>query len=140
MRQTNLFNKYSLIAFALLLILPLIYKVKPDTFSSYFDAFDKLSIPLWAALYSYFWIIFNQQIKLLSRQVSLLKNRAGSYSKIDTKEYRNEEKENTEKLTTLNIQLSEAKTHFEFINVTLRVTIILAALVKIVQLLYTLVK
>ena len=139
MKQTNLFNKYSAIAFAVLLVLPLIYKANLNTFSSYFDAFDKLSIPLWAALYSYFWIVFNRQIKLLSRQVLLLQNKVSSYSKIDNKEYRTQQKEDEEELTTTNIQLSDARIHLEFINVTLRVTIILAASVKIGQLLSTLI-
>ena len=39
MKQTNFFNKYSAIAFAVLLVLPLIYKANLNTFSSYFAAF-----------------------------------------------------------------------------------------------------
>lgn len=138
MTQASLFNRYSLLAILILFVLPLLYLVKQDVLTSYFDASDKLSIPLWAALYSFFWIVFDREIKKLTRQVTLIQNRIASYKNIGSKEYRTQEKADEEKLSADTIRLSEAKLHFDFINTALRVTVILAALVKIIQLVYTL--
>jgi succinate dehydrogenase hydrophobic anchor subunit len=77
MTQIDVFNRYSVIVLLALLILPLIYLVNHNLFTSYVYAFDKLSVPLWAALYSFIWIIFDREIKKLNGQVTVLQNRIG---------------------------------------------------------------
>lgn len=140
MTPTTIVNRYSFIASLVLLILPLLYLVKQNVFTSYFDAFDRLSIPVWAGLYSLFWIIFDKQIKKLNRQIPVLQDRVNAYKSIGNSEYRTVQKEDEEKLAAGMLQLSDAKLHFEFINTTLRATVILAALVKIIQLVIDLFK
>ena len=130
------FNQYSLYAFLILLALPLIYCLLPKLFNSYFDAFDKLSIPLWLALYSFFWLKFNRQIKKTEQQIPIYKNRITSFEKIGSKEYFNEYKTDIVQLSILEKDLKELKLHFDFVNETLRISVIVGALVKLIQFAY----
>ena len=134
------FNKYSLYALLLLCFLPFIYFLLPKTFTSYFDVFDKLSIPLWAALYSFYWLKFNRKIKKTERQIPVYKNRVTALEKIHNQEYLNEYKSNAAELSKLETDIIELKRHFDFINDTLRISVIIGAAIKIVQFIFSIIK
>ncbi len=125
-------------ALAFLCVLPLIYLLCPKIFTSYFDAFDKLSIPLWAALYSFYWLKFNRKIKKLRQHIPVLKNRVAALERIGNQEYFNEYKSDTAQVSKLQTDLIILEQHFDFINKALRVSVIVAAAIKVIQFLITL--
>ena len=133
------FTQYSLYAILILLVLPSIYLFLPKIFNSYFDAFDKLSIPIWAALYSFFWLKFNQQVKKTQQQILIYQNRTSSLEKVGNREYLNEYKTDALQLSNLEKELAELKLHFDFVNEALRISIIVGAIVKVIQLVYSIV-
>lgn len=135
MKEIRLLNRYSIIALGILIILRFSANLLPKVFSGYFDVFDKLSIPLWAALYSYFWIIFHQKIKTLNKKIPALQSRISSYKHSGNKEHIKELIEEEKRFSSALYQLAEASLHLDFINITLRVTVILAVVIKILQLL-----
>jgi hypothetical protein len=133
------FTQYSLYAILILLVLPFIYLLLPRIFNSYFDAFDKLSIPIWAALYSFFWLKFNRQIKKTEHQILIYKNRTSSLEKVGNNEYLIEYKMGVVSLSNLEKELVELRLHFDFVNEALRVSIIAGAIIKILQLVFNIV-
>lgn len=136
MKETKILNKYSLLALLILIALPLISLPYPKLFSSYFDAFDKISIPLWAALYSLFWIILDTKIKELERKILIVRDRVDSLNNVANKEYLGMLRKDEDTLAQLTYYHADAKAHFEFINTSLRATVIMAAIVKIFSLFF----
>ena len=137
--QTIIFNRFSLWSIIILLFLPTIAFFPNTPFESYLDAFDKLSLPLWAALYSALWLMFHEEIKKLNKIIPLFEKRVDSYNRIVKKVYINEIKTNNETLSNLYLKLAESKENYDFINVTLRFTIIITAVVKIGQTFYSII-
>ncbi|MEP6467889.1 MAG: hypothetical protein ABJB05_16380 [Parafilimonas sp.] len=133
------FTQYNLYAFLILVPLPLIYFLLPKVFNSYFDAFDKLSIPLWAALYSLFWLNFNRQIKKTERQISSCEKRISSFEKVGNKEYLPDYKSDKAQLSNDKIEIAQLRLHFDFVNETLRISLIVSAIIKIIQLIYNII-
>lgn len=133
------FNKYSLYALVLLCLLPFICFLLPKIFTSYFDAFDKLSISLWAALYSFYWLQFSREIKRTKRKIPLFKDRVAAHQRIGNREYSDQYKSDVVQLSKLETDLPNLERHFEFVNEALRVSVIVAAAIKIIQLLITLI-
>lgn len=133
MKEVYIFNKYSIWGLAILITLPFLTPMLRLPLPAYFDAFDKLSLPLWAALYSYFWIVFTLKVKKLRKQIPFLEGRVKSLLKFGNKEYISEQLEAEKNLSKFRQELIEADIHLDFINIALRVTIILTAIVKIVQ-------
>lgn len=127
-------NKYSVYAIIFLCLLPLIYLLLPQKFTSYFDAFDKLSIPLCAALYSYYWLKFSRLIKTTKREVDFLKKRGDALGKLGNITSFDEYKSNAEQLSNLEGDLINLEQHLEFINEALRVFVIAGAAIKVIQL------
>ncbi len=119
--------------------MPSIYPLLPKLFNSYFDGFDKLSIPIWAALYSFFWLKFSRQIKKTERQILIYKNRTTSFEKIGNREYFNEYKTDTSQLSNLEKEIVELKLHFDFVNEALRISVIVSAILKVFQLFYSII-
>lgn len=139
MNTIKVFNQYSLYAILICLALPSIYFLLPKIFNSYLDAFDKLSIPIWAALYSFFWLKFSRGIKKTERQILIYKNRATSFEKIGNREYLDEYKADTAQLSILGKEIVELKLHFDFVNEALRISVIVGAILKVFQLGYSII-
>lgn len=130
------FNRYSLYAFFVVLILPFAYLVLPKVFTSYFDAFDKLSIPLWAALYSAFSLRFTKKKKKADELVKLYKQRVAAWEKMNNEKSLNEYTSNLKILTQNESESQYFTKHIDFINEALRFSVIIGAVVKICQLLF----
>jgi hypothetical protein len=133
------FNQYSLYALLILVVLPSIYFLLPKIFNSYFDALDKFSIPLWAGLYAFFWLKFNKQIKKTERQILIYKDRTASFERTGNKQYFQNYKSDTTQFPNLERELSELKIHFDFVNESLWVAVILSAIIKIIQLIWSII-
>jgi hypothetical protein len=137
MNKTKSFNQYSFYGLFILIGLPSIYFLFPKIFNSYFDALDKFSIPLWAGLYAFYWLKFNKRIKIVERQILIYKNRTAAFERIGNKQYFTNYKSDTSQLSDLEAELAELKIHFDFIEESLWVSVIVGAMIKIIQLIYT---
>lgn len=133
------FNQYSLYAVLILVVLPFLYFLLPKIFNSYFDALDKFSIPLWAGLYAFFWLKFNKRIKKTERQILIYKDRTASFERTGNKQYFENYKSDSAQLSGFERELSELKIHFDFVNESLWVAVIVSAIIKIVQLIWSII-
>lgn len=133
------FNQYSLYALLILGVLPFLYFLLPKIFNSYFDALDKFSIPLWAGLYAFFWLKFNKQIKKTERQILIYKDRTASFERTENKQYFENYKSDTDQLSNLERELAELKIHFGFVEESLWFSVIVSAIIKIVQLIWSII-
>lgn len=139
MTTVKTFNQYSLYALLILVLLPSIYFLLPKIFNSYFDALDKFSIPLWAGLYAFYWLKFNKQIKTTERQILIYKDRTTAFERVGNKQYFTNYKSDTEQLSNLERELAELKIHFDFVEESLWVSVIATAIIKILELIYSII-
>lgn len=56
------FNRNNLYILILIILLPLIYKILKKKYT-YLELFDRLSVPILIALYSYFWLKYTNTIE-----------------------------------------------------------------------------
>jgi hypothetical protein len=129
------FDRFSASAFIILLVSPLIYLLFPKQFSSYFDALDEVSIPIWAALYSYLWLHYTERVKRNERRVEIEEKRTSHLAEMRDKEY----KPSLLKRSELKRDLENTKLNLDFINKALMMSVIVIAATKIAKFVFSIV-
>lgn len=133
MRKTfSNFNAISLIALAILLALPFIvfyFTEKPKTI---IEVFARVSLVAWTGLYTFFWLKFKKEIQMCEKLVRSYQERKRTYQKIGNVEYLQEELKNDKLLTENEITLIQLKQHYEFVDKTLKISVIITAAANII--------
>lgn len=126
----SVFNWTTLIALLAMFLLPFINN------GSYFESFDKISIPLALGSYSLFWIIFKSRIERLERELLIQNHQERRLSDLHkaTKESIVDRLNEIDcKINNMNVDLRKAKDNSKFIEYTMRVCVVCGAIIKLFQ-------